>query len=266
MPFKKSYKSKKRVYRKKRKVSYKMRRPVGSIIAVHGQQRQVGSTGRNFQYSMAFGAPSINFQQGRLPFSNMGMYRLPYSESYALTANGTTGLSAVGYTYRLNSVYDPRVDLGGGQPMQWDYLVGPFLNGRYWVRGAKFTVTFSNPDYDGMLVGFRIRASSNGTTTSGRSIAEVKEMDLTRSRWIHNTGNQTTSFSHYVRPWDIFGVTKSQYDNYEYSVGVTENPNQQIYLEPFALHSVSGQEATIRVTVSIKYYIQLTNRTTVLDV
>lgn len=257
---------------KKRVFKFPVRRPPG-IYAVRasGQSIYRSSTGAvragsAQPYSVAFGGPSINVQQGRLPFSNVGIYRLPYSESFPITADGTTGLTNTGYTYRLNSVYDPRVELGGGQPMQFDYLVGPFLNGRYWVKGVKFTVTFSNPDQDGMLVGFRIRASTNGTTSIGKSIAEVKEMDLTRSRWIHNTGNQTTSFSHYIKPWNVFGITREQYNNFEYSAGVSANPDQIVLLEPFALHSVSGQEATIRCTVSIRYYIQLTNRTTVLDV
>lgn len=259
MPYK--YRKKKSMF--KAKIPWHGRKTSGDKIV--RSKLPTGKVIGKAAHSYAFGAPSINVQQGRLPFANVGIYKLPFSESFALTADGSTGLSNVNYSYRLNSVYDPRYQIGGGQPMQFDYLVGPFLNGRYWVRGVKFTVTFSNPDYDGMLVGFRVRASTNGVTTSGRTIAEVKEMDLCKSRWIHNTGNQTVSFSHYLKPWNVFGVTKGQYNNYEYSAAVTANPDQELLLEPFAIHSVTGQEAVIRCTVSIRYYVQLTNRTTVLD-
>lgn len=220
------------------------------------------SAGRN--QSSAFGAPSIGIQTGRLPFANMGYYRLPYTESFAISASGTTGLSSLGYTYRMTSPYDPRVETGGAQPMQFD-LISPAFE-RYWVRGAKFTITFSNPLYDGALVGFRVRASTNSTvSTSGRTIAELKELDLTRSRWIHNTGNQTTVFKGFIHPWDIIGITKAQYNNLEYSSAMNNNPSVGVIIEPFLLHSVAGEDNTIRCTVSIKYYLQMTNRFSFLD-
>lgn len=213
--------------------------------------------------SSAFGRPSQSIQTGRLPFTASGFYRLPYSESFPISSNGTTGTSVVVYQYGLNAPYDPRTNLGGGQPIQWDQVASYYE--RYWCWGAKVTVTFSNPDYDGMLVGFRIRGSTNAVATSGLTIAEIKEVENTRSRWIHNTGNQTTVFKAYVRPWHILGITKAQYNNLEFSAQTSSVPTVQPILEPFALHSVAEQTATVRCTVRIVYYIQMTNKQTVLD-
>lgn len=224
-----------------------------------------GAATKLFHVSSAFGAPSISKQTGRLPFTTGGLYKLPFSESFAITANGTLGTAAITYQYGLSGPYDPRINLGGMQPIQWDQ-VSPMYE-RYWVWGAKVTVTFNNPSNDGMLVGFRIRGSTNTLATSGLTIAEIKETELTKSRWVNNSGNQTRVFKAYIRPWQILGITKTQYNNLEYSAQTTAVPTVQPVLEPFALHTVTGEDAaTIRCTVRIVYYIQMTNKISVLDV
>lgn len=215
-------------------------------------------------HSNRFGAVSQSVQTGRLPFTTTAFYKLPFSESFAISADGNTGVASTFYTYRLNSPFDPRAELGGGQPIQWDQ-VNPMYE-RYQVWGAKFTVTFSNPLYDGALVGFRVRSLVNPVTTAGRTVADLKQMELTKSRWIHNTGNQTTSFTVYIKPWEIFGITKTQYVNLEYSSPDTQNPAVILVAEPFLLHSVASETNTIRCTVRITYYFQMMQKITVLDV
>lgn len=217
-------------------------------------------------YSGAFGAPSISMQTGRLPFARGGYYRLPYSESYAISASGTTGTATVANTYVLNGPYDPRFQIGGGQPMQWDQI--SFMYQKYIVHKAIVTVTFNNPLYDGMLVGFRVRSSANPTLTSGRTIAELMEMDNTRSKWVNNTGSQTRIFKFSLHPWDIAGLTRLQYmTELSYMASVGQNPTLwSCFLEPFALHTVAGEDNTVRANVRIIYYIQFMEGQSVLDV
>lgn len=253
---------KKKVYRKKRMGYSKTGWNVYSKTDRAGVAPALGPVVR----SQAFGAPSVGIQTGRLPFANMGYYRLPYTDSFAITADGDTGLSAITYAYNLCSVYDPNtsIGLGQGQPLQYDLIKNAFE--RYWCRAAKVTITFSNASQSGGLCGFRIRNSTNvGATTDGRTIAEIKEMDLTRSKWINTQGENVRTFKFFIRPWQIMGVTKAQYNNLEYSAQTNASPTAYVVLEPFFLHTVSGQTNTIRCTVNIKYYVQMTNRQTILD-
>lgn len=267
MVYRKSYK---KIYRKKGKGKGMRYQQVGSrVIGIRRPiKMNMFTRGRPIAglSGSAFGSPSVGIQTGRLPFSNMGFYRLPYTDSFPITASGSSGLSVINYSYNLCSVYDPNltVGLGQGQPLQYD-LIAPAFE-RYWVRRAVVSVCFSNASQSGGLVGFRIRNSTNvGATTDGRTIAEIKEMDLTKSRWLNTQGENKTTFKFTIKPWDIMGVTKAQYNNIEYSAQTNNSPSAYVILEPFLLHTVAEQSNTVRCTVSIKYYVQMTNRQTILD-
>jgi len=219
----------------------------------------------NTKHSWALGSPSYSIQTGRLPFARGGLYRLPYSESFAINADGTTGLSAINSTFALNGPYDPLVQIGGMQPLQWDQVA--FMYQKYIVHKAVCTVTFNNPAQDGLLVGIRVRSVNNPVTTPNRTIAEIKEMDNTRSTWVNNSGSQTRAFKFTVRPWDIAGLTKVQYmcDRQDYQAAINTNPSWFCYLEPFALATVAGETNIVRCTVRIVYYIQFMEGQTKLD-
>lgn len=212
----------------------------------------------------AFGAPSFSIQTGRLPLSRGGFYRLPFSESFALSADGSIGTADTNYTYNLVSPYDPRFQIGGAQPIQWDTITPAYE--RYQVWGAKFTITFSNPLNDGAFIGFRVRSTLNPVATEGLTIAELKETDLTRSRFINNSGRQVESFTGYIKPWHIYGISKTQYVNLEYTAQDTTTPIVGCLLEPFLLHTVFGEINTIRCTVRIVYFVQMMQGQTILDV
>lgn len=251
-------------FSKYKKTSKRIALTYGPISA--GRRGKTGGTSRvPITASGAFGAPSIAVQTGRLPFARGGLYRLPYSESFAISASGTTGVTVVPNAFVLNGPYDPLVAIGGLQPMQWDQVA--FMYQKYIVHKAKCTVTFNNPLYDGALVGLRVRSDQNAITTQGRTIAEVKEMDNTRSKWVNNTGNQTRSFSFTVRPWDIAGLSRVQYmcDRQDYQAAVNTNPTWKCWLEPFMLHTVAGEDNVIRCTVRIIYYVQFMEGQTKLD-
>lgn len=260
----------KRRYTRKIPVSIKARK-FASGARKYAKNREIighlGTAGTTKEYrsnaSSYFGAPSYTIQTGRLPFSRGGFFRLPYSESFALSADGSLGTAAVGYTYNLTSPYDPRIEIGGGQPIQWDQLTPAFE--RYQVWGAKVSITFSNPLNDGAFVGFRVRSSVNTTATSGKTIAELKETDLTRSKFINNSGRQVESFKFYIRPWHVYGITKQQYVNLEYTSIDNTIPAVSTIVEPFLLHTVFGETNTIRCTIRVVYYVQLMQGQTILD-
>lgn len=220
---------------------------------------------RNSRWAAVFGRTNPTIQSKYLPFTESYFAHLPYVESQAITTSSTTGLSYGSYTYNLTGPYDPRIQLGGGQPTQWDQT--QFIYERYWVRAVKFSIVFTNPSQDGMYCGFRVRNSTDPVDAYSKDMDDLRQLPNTKVRYINNSGGQVTTFKGFVRPWDILGVTKGQYNNMEYSAQMGAIPSVNVVLEPFAgATDLVAEVQTIRCSVKITYYIQMTNRQTVVDV
>ena len=207
------------------------------------------------------GSSRPTVQRGYLPFGVQYFAKLPYVENSYITANGSTALSAIGYTYRANELFDPRVQVGGHQPMQYD-IIAPVYE-RVWVHGCAVELTFSNPLRDGMYVGYRVRPSTNNVVTVGRDLEYMQEMRDSAIRPLNNTGSQKTTFKFYVSNHKVFGITKAQYANIEYSHVTNQNAGVHIFIEPFAFHTVAGETSIpVRFNIKITYYAQFTNAIT----
>lgn len=199
-------------------------------------------------------------QSGRLPFTDSYIARLPYVENSFITADGTTGLTSCGYTYRSGNMFDPRAELGGAQPMQYDLLSLVYL--RYRVISCEVTVTFSNPSLDGMWVGVRVRPDSNPVATTGQPLDYVQEMDNTMIAPLNNTGSQTKAFKFNFRNRDILGMTEAQHSDVVYTGLFASGAGAGALIEPFASHTVSGENATVRYNVRIVYTAYCSERKT----
>lgn len=199
-------------------------------------------------------------QKGYLPFGREFFARLPYVENFALSADGTLATSAIASTFSCNNVFDPRVQVGGHQPLQYDSISLAYE--RVWVHGCKAEITFNNTTLDGLYVGYRIRANTNAITTNGKSLDYIQEMRESVIAPLNNSGTQTKKFTVYIPNHKILGITKAQYANLEYSHGVNTNPAVFVYIEPYALHTVIGETATCRCNVKLTYYCQFTNPVT----
>jgi len=196
-------------------------------------------------------------QTGYLPFGEKYLCRLPYVDNSFITASGTTGVVSTN-AYRLNSMFDPLYAVGGNQPLQFDTLAANYE--RFFVKRASVHITFSNPDYDGVWVGFRVRAATNSVTIAGQTLNYAQELANTEFHPINNTGSQTSSFSFDVDLPKIFGVTEAQYGNLEYSHTTAANAGVDALLEIAAAHTVTGENATVRYNVKIIYHADCTNR------
>lgn len=197
-------------------------------------------------------------QKGYLPFGVRYNTRLPYVENFSIDAVGTGGASSIGNTFRANSMFDPRFQLGGHQPLQYDGMTAAYE--RVWVWGAKVVLTFSNPLHDGMWCGYRVRNSTNPVTTAGKNIEYIQEMRDSHVRPINNSGKQTQTFTFYVNNAKTLGISKAQYSDLDYShPTATGNPLVDVLIEPFAVHTVFEEESNIRVNIKITYFGQFTN-------
>lgn len=200
--------------------------------------------------------PARGVQRGYLPFPSGGYFaRLPYVDESYISADGTAGTSAI-IQYRLNSVYDPAVAVGGNQPLQYDTLTA--LYSTYLVHGAKVMITFTNPSADGMYVGYRVRSSYNTTVSSGVSIPRFKELSDQQLVPVNNTGAQVRTLTFYVPIHQVLGVTKQQYKNdYTiYGASTAANPSMTAFLDIVAFSTIAGNTDTVRYSVKIVYYVQ----------
>lgn len=206
------------------------------------------------------GSTTATVQRGYLPFGRTFYAKLPYVENYAIAVVGTTGLSTVNLTYRANDVFDPRFDLGGHQPLQYDALAAAYE--RVWVHGCKVTLTFSNPEHDGMWVGYRVRAGTNIVATNGQTLDYIQEMRESAISPLNNTGSQKKVYTFYVPNAKVFGITKAQYANLDYSHTTATSPIPQVFIEPYAVHTIFDQTSSVRVNIKMTYYCQFTNPVT----
>lgn len=197
-------------------------------------------------------------QQGYLPFGREYCARLPYVENYYGTGDGTTGLTAVPYVFRGNSLYDPRYETGGHQPFQYDVLAA--LYERVWVDRVDMEVTFSNPSADGLWVGVRCRNSTNSVSTGLLTLDYIQELADSMIRPLNNSGSQTVVLRATVDSYKAMGISKAAYENLEYSHVNNANPGAGWFVEPFVVNTISGTEATVRINVKLIYHARFTNR------
>lgn len=199
-------------------------------------------------------------QVGRLPFDGIFEARLPYTENFAINASGMAGTTTSQYTFYLNNMYDPRVQVGGHQPMQYDLLASVF--NRYLVHDVHVCIQFSNPTADGLYVGYRVRQGSNAVTTTGQTLDYIQEMSNVQVQAVNDTGTQVVTMRFRLNIADLYGLPRLTplIDNsFSGAFDGSYNPSSTrlVHLEPFAL-STSGSDIAVRCNVSIEYHARCT--------
>lgn len=247
-----AYKPKKRYYRKKATTTKR------TSTTRKRYTRSYNSRRNNINYGnvqIASQRPTV--QRGYLPLGRTYFAKLPYVYNTYLETDGTTGLSNVPFTINANCVYDPLYNVGGGQPLQYDIMAAHYE--RVWVWGVKVSLTFSNPTGDGMYVGYRVRGATNSMTTINRTLTHIQELRDCAIRPINNSGSQTTTFNFYVSNPKLFGITKAQYSNLDYSHTTNSIPAVFGWIEPYGINTIAGTTYSIRVNLKATYYCQFTN-------
>lgn len=199
----------------------------------------------------------ITRQVGYLPFNQAFEARLPYVENYFISADGSTGVTASGYSFWTNNLYDPRYETGGHQPLQYDTLTP--LYERVFADKVDFEITFSNPSADGMYVGYRAVGFTNTVVTAGQSLEYIQEMGLTTIKPINNTGSQNVIFRGTVSTRQILGLTPAEYANLDYSHIVSGSPASGAFIVPFAVNTIDATTAAVRVNIKLVYHAKFTN-------
>lgn len=211
-------------------------------------------------------------RQGRatrqIPFPPKYFTKLNYAE-FGNTLVSTLG-SLASSEWRLNSLYDPRVAVGGGQPRYFDSLCGadggvaPYR--KYVVTGCKAIVNFNS--YSGAVGGTVAIGYRPASATAPTSMRECLERAGYKCREIsyYAGGPSTRMISMYVPINRVFGISRvGLTDDLEnYGAPYNNSPPELALFDVFFQPSVSST-STISFTIKFVYYVRFSERNDVED-
>lgn len=161
----------------------------------------------------------------------------------------TGAVSAGGYVFTANGLYDPNITGTGHQPMGFDQMM--LFYEHYTVTKAKITVNFWNPDVDdSVIVGILIAPDSTIETAFSR----LNENGLFVKKWINannGSGGNKCSLTMTANIAKINGKKIINEDDYRGDVGA--NPTEQSYFHLFAYNQVTVNVVNVYFECVIEY-------------
>jgi len=240
----------KRVLRKRRAPA---RKPRSRYPKAPSRKRAPGKPTARALY-----APAQPLRQvGYLPFAPVLRARLPYVESLVLSSP-PTGYAGT-YVFNLNSCYDPNQTSTGHQPAQWDQLTGIYKS--YLVHGCLVDLEFSNPNQDGLYVGYGLNSTDTYNVQSdplGKQVDQIGELRNCLIRPIMNTGRQKQRFRTYVPIHKLVAKPKMVFnaDRASYAASVSSNPAKIANMSVIVVDRHSAT-TTVDVRVRLTYYVEM---------
>jgi len=197
-------------------------------------------------------------QTGVLPFPMRYTGRLVYGVNVTLTTAGSVNTPA-GYTFVLNSLYDPDYSGAGHQPYQYDLLTTVYSN--YIVKSTYIDLTFSDPTADGLWVGSLVRSNTDAADSSpGKTLSDMLERPNFKVVPINDTGAQTATIRTLVPHHLVFGLSKSQFlSSLElYAAAYNASPSGASLLEVFLIDPTARSTPySIRVTGRLVFDVEM---------
>lgn len=181
--------------------------------------------------------------------------KLPYQELIE-TSTTTTGVS--GYTFAVNSIYDPNVSGTGHQPLGHDQLAT--LWERYTVFGVKYDIKAVNMSSTPCRVCTVVYDSSH-TFTTFEDASEQPKASKTMILGGSNGGNDVLTFEGYISTAAAAGVPKTVIrDDDLWSASFGANP-AKMPLFSIMHANLNGVSTTdVHYVVTLIYYVRLKDR------
>ena len=179
---------------------------------------------------------------------------LPRSLKFAFSFHDTqliaTGLS-FDYRYTTNGLYDPRYDLGGGQPTFFPSLLDVYS--RYHVDKAIIQISWKSTGVDTLISCFPANSFSISTLSTFDEMLEFPNSTFTR---LTDSGNPA-SLTNTVIPSELDAMPSATTQYLDYSGDRNSNPLQTSIWHVMA-RSVNGVDTlNCRLVVRITYYTTL---------
>lgn len=201
--------------------------------------RSRGRSGRNFS------GPLSN----RVPFPERRTVTLNYAENNVVTVNAA---SLSSWYYYQSSLYDPRGNLGGHQPLYFDQLSAIYAY--YRVDRMDYTATFD------IIQGNSLNCVSGIAYVLGQKLptfqTDIQTLEerpyLARTAISMYSGPKTIRGR--ITPHQLIGIPRRKYeDENDYSATVTANPGMMAYLVPY-IYNASSAAYSCHVRIEIKYH------------
>lgn len=178
--------------------------------------------------------------------------------NYGLPNQALTTSTYTSQQFRLNSLFDPEVAIGGGQPRYFDTFCGgndtsaPYY--RYHVFAAKVIVKFwNNSDTSGLIACGWWPSGNSSEPTAPAEILERKSF-----KWDHLTalsgsaGQKTISF--YVPIHVAYGFSRQRVrDDSQFNAAYNASPTQVLNCSVMWFPDVVA-EKTVNFSIKIIYY------------
>lgn len=196
---------------------------------------------------------------------------LTYTVTRQYTTSGIAGAIAAPLQIRANSIYDPEVAVGGGQPRYTDSLLGdnnstaPYRNYRVHASSIKVTLWKGGTTYteNDLLYIIPSRATVSNPSTEN----EVVERPYSK------TVPATAMYSGYPRTlkhftkmkWHLGHKDLADVDNSSADFG--HNPNEQIYwnIGVCDVSQVAPAAHNVQLQISVRYFVQFYTLSDVAD-
>lgn len=173
--------------------------------------------------------------------------KLPY---YDQNTFSTGAVSAGGYVFAANGLYDPNITGTGHQPMGFDQLM--LFYEHYTVTSAKITVNFYNGDADdSVVVGILIAPSETVET----NFSKLNENGMLTKRWLNanaGNGNNLCTLTAYANIAKINGKDKVINDDV-FRGDIGANPTEVTYFHLFAYNQVTANVVAVPFEIMIEY-------------
>lgn len=162
----------------------------------------------------------------------------------------------------LNSLFDPDSTGAGHQPIGFDQLMAIYA--KYKVTNTKVELTWTDPDADGVWVGYKLAPINDGTVLTGMAFDRASESRTVIVRPINHSGSQVVKQIFNVPGYLMGGLTKSQFKNEIalYSGNASANPPNTYGLMVGVCNptqaTVIGITCSIRLVFTVDFYQRLT--------
>lgn len=203
------------------------------------------------------------------PFPTNYNCKLVYACDDELTTSATARLVGSGYTFRLNSPFDPYT---GTLPSTmnksaygFEHLLsatGPYQ--RYKVNGVKIDCTFYDPDAgaDGVACVAHIVQPSTVVSVFGKDAGVLSSIPSVIVRHISDSGSQRRKFSQYFPMHQLYNVSDLQFraETSNYTGPYDNNTGTPVHLELSAANMDASTAVTVKFRLKITYYVQCYDR------
>lgn len=182
---------------------------MGRYASVHTRRPAKTNGVKSWRHktSNVYSPPTAVRQRGMNPFPQQYLAKLHYAHGTGI-APATAHLAGK-ITYRLNSIFDPDKSGTGHQPYQFDQLSGIYARSQ--VYGCKIDLEWTNPQGDGLYVGYNLINPTNGGGVHGKTLDVISELPNVHCQPINNSGSQVKRMSLYVPLHKLNGITKAQF-------------------------------------------------------